>query len=534
MKISSTQQLSEASSLTPQGPPVNRRWHLVFVLLFFLAIVLRYIFLTMKPPHFDEGINGFFVQQMWKQGFYKYDPHNFHGPLYFYILQFTELIFGKGIWGMRAITCAMGLAGVWLIYRHREFFGRAALFAAVLVAFSPAMVFYNRYAIHESLFIFFQILFSFGFLRWRQQPTRRAYLYMLLGVLGSFATKETFFIFFGTWVISLFCVRISERYWPSLPVAVGQVKKNQKARAQTLPRELKIVMATDTLVFVLLTLALFSGFLMNRDGVRDMIMAYSFWTKTGTAHVSGHEKYFWYWWDLLRRYEWFGLLSVILGAGFFLRAQKWLRHFFFLSFGLFLAYSIIPYKTPWLIMGMLWPMALLLGMVIEQALRHPKPLVKWSVAAIGVIVFIQAFAQTIRMNFYHYIDSEEPYVYVQSTGDINEVMALIETHIKQFPEDYGMYILDMNRDPWPFPWLLGGYGHVEFTNAESMDIDKADVIFLDAGNAEAVEKKLKKPFWKRSLDIRNSYDHGFAYFSMEKFINLKPATALGIAPVSPQ
>src|SRR4051812_49314713 len=44
-----------------------------------LATFLRFFWLDIKPPHFDEGINGWFVDQMVKNGFYKYDPTNYHG-----------------------------------------------------------------------------------------------------------------------------------------------------------------------------------------------------------------------------------------------------------------------------------------------------------------------------------------------------------------------------------------------------------------------------------------------------------------------
>src|SRR5437588_9853840 len=51
-----------------------------------LAVFLRFLLLGMKPPHFDEGINGWFVDQVVKNGFYRYDPTNYHGPLHFYVL----------------------------------------------------------------------------------------------------------------------------------------------------------------------------------------------------------------------------------------------------------------------------------------------------------------------------------------------------------------------------------------------------------------------------------------------------------------
>src|SRR4051812_30938138 len=66
------------------------------------AAALRFFLLGMKPPHFDEGINGWFVDQMVKNGFYRYDPTNYHGPLHFYILFVCQTLLGR-------IVCAVGL-----------------------------------------------------------------------------------------------------------------------------------------------------------------------------------------------------------------------------------------------------------------------------------------------------------------------------------------------------------------------------------------------------------------------------------------
>ena len=59
--------------------------------------LLRFFLLSIKPPHFDEGINGWFVDQMTRNGFYRYDPTNYHGPLHFYILFLSEALFGRHI-----------------------------------------------------------------------------------------------------------------------------------------------------------------------------------------------------------------------------------------------------------------------------------------------------------------------------------------------------------------------------------------------------------------------------------------------------
>ena len=59
-----------------------------------LAAFLRFFLLGIKPPHFDEGINGWFVDQVLHNGFYRYDPTNYHGPLHFYVLLLSSLSSG--------------------------------------------------------------------------------------------------------------------------------------------------------------------------------------------------------------------------------------------------------------------------------------------------------------------------------------------------------------------------------------------------------------------------------------------------------
>ena len=60
-----------------------------------LAFALRIAWIEMKPLHFDEGVNGWFVDQMTRTGYYHYDPGNFHGPLHFYALFLSLTFFGR-------------------------------------------------------------------------------------------------------------------------------------------------------------------------------------------------------------------------------------------------------------------------------------------------------------------------------------------------------------------------------------------------------------------------------------------------------
>src|SRR5215470_18670433 len=128
----------------------------MFWLILGLATVLRVLFLDIKPPHFDEGINGWFVDQMVKDGFYRYDPTNYHGPLHFYILFVSQTLFGRNVWALRLPVVLVSIACVWVALKFEPLVGKnVSRIAALAMAVSPGFVFYGRYAIHEVWLQFF-------------------------------------------------------------------------------------------------------------------------------------------------------------------------------------------------------------------------------------------------------------------------------------------------------------------------------------------------------------------------------------------
>src|SRR4030095_1769118 len=86
-----------------------------------LAAFLRFFLLGVKPPHFDEGINGWFVDQLVKNGYYKYDPTNYHGPLHFYVLLLSKTLLGRSLWVLRLLFDPRSLA---VVFYHRVFLRR--------------------------------------------------------------------------------------------------------------------------------------------------------------------------------------------------------------------------------------------------------------------------------------------------------------------------------------------------------------------------------------------------------------------------
>ncbi len=58
---------------------------------------------------------------MTKNGFYRYDPTNYHGPLHFYILFLSQTLFGRNLWALRMPVVVASILCVWLTLRFQPF-----------------------------------------------------------------------------------------------------------------------------------------------------------------------------------------------------------------------------------------------------------------------------------------------------------------------------------------------------------------------------------------------------------------------------
>jgi len=175
---------------------IKDRWPEALILL--VAAIARLTLLGMKPPHFDEGVNGWFVDQMTHTGYYHYDPTNYHGPFHFYVLFLAQRLLGRHIWALRLPLALASVAAVWLSARFERFIGRgAALWAAAAMAVSPACIFYGRYAIHEYWLVLSLMACAWGLAGLWQSGERQCLWAVWIGLTGAVLTKETYAIHLG-------------------------------------------------------------------------------------------------------------------------------------------------------------------------------------------------------------------------------------------------------------------------------------------------------------------------------------------------
>ncbi len=521
-----------------------------------LAALLRILLLGIKPPHFDEGINGWFVDQMLKNGYYRYDPTNYHGPLHFYVLFITQTLFGRNLWALRMPIVIMSTICVWLTLKFELLLGRtAARWAALAMAVSPGFVFYGRYSIHEVWLVFFSMLFVLGLLGlWRFGTT--GYLWCAgMGLTGMILTKETYLMHVGCAVIAAGVCFICQRISPAPDAA--------RVPQQWDAVDLFKVIATG----VILIIFFYTGTFFHWSGLRGLYEAYGAWFATG-KEGHGHEKSAEYWLRLCGRYELavvFGLVSCIFCLRF---RNVALRYLAIYGVGTVMAYSIVKYKTPWCIISIVWPLLFLfgaLGSLVPMRLRglsfqaYAALLASGLIVAVwfavdqkyeslwpflmvgaGVILFfalreadlvatVQVGVLTVSLcwavwlNYFRCTTETEPYVYVQTYNDIFKLTRPVLELARRSPAYYHMSGHLIRTSSYPLPWILGDFPQVGYYEhqavPEQMD---ADFLLVQSDRIAEVEAKLHNSYYTEPLTIRPYQDTSKVYFDAKRFKDFFP------------
>jgi uncharacterized protein (TIGR03663 family) len=468
------------------------------------AALLRFFLLGIKPPHFDEGINGWFVDQLVKNGFYRYDPTNYHGPLHFYVLFLSQTLFGRNLWALRLPVVLVSIFCVWLTLKFEPFVGRnASRLAALAMAVSPGFLFYGRYSIHEVWLVLFSMLFILGLLGlWRFGTTN--YLWCAgMGLTGMILTKETYVIHVGCAVVAAGVCYFSN-YLTPLPDPTPVKQKWDYV-------DLAVIVMTGMALIVFF----YSGTFLHWSGVKGLYQAYAAWFATG-QEGHGHEKPWYYWLKLIARYEW----PVLAGLILCLFCQRFktisLRYLAIYGVGTLIAYSIVHYKTPWCIISIIWPLLFLFGAgILLIPLRYARPAT--------AILLCASLGSTVWLNYFRCTTDTEPYVYVQTYNDINKLTGPVLTLAKRSPIFYQLTGHIIRNSSYPLPWILGDFAHVGYYENKGLPqtVD-ADFLLVQSDRIEEIEPQLHNSYFTTPLTIRPYQDTSKLYFDAKKFKGFFP------------
>jgi uncharacterized protein (TIGR03663 family) len=468
---------SDAPEITPLV------WRIASLTILAGAAFIRLYELGLKPMHHDEGVNGFFLTKLYNSGVYNYDPANYHGPtLYYFALVPTKLnafIFGgSGLStvAVRLVPAIFGIATVWLALCLRRNLGTVgALCAAALIALSPGDVYISRYFIHEAHFVFFTLGIVVAALRYYESADP---VYLLLASLSAallFATKETAIISVAVLGLALAFASVYMRLARGNAGAPWEKKRAEprKAKKKVAPQEeplarfgglsnVALWSAVALAVFIFVSVLFYSSFFTYWEGVAGALKSFQVWAKTGTKEHT-HELYTYLIWLIQEESP----LLLLGPAGAMIALIRRRNRFAIFAgawaFGILAAYSLIPYKTPWLMINITVPLALIGGYAVNELYNFEGELkLRIAALALAAVALIFCCTQSVILNFYHYDDEKYPYVYAHTYREFLSMVNKIDLLAKRAGTGMQTGITITAREYWPLPWYLRDYERAGF------------------------------------------------------------------------
>ena len=272
-----------------------------------------------------------------------------------------------------------------------------------------------------------------------------------------------------------------------------------------------------------LILFFYTGGLLDWSALPGMWETFHTWVNTGTAEKSGHEKDWDYWLTLLGRYEWPAGLGLFGSVWLlFPRTPRAARYLAIYGIGALIGYSIVPYKTPWCIISLIWPFYFVFGL---GTVRLAQWIDGWTIGVAAGVLCLGSFGLTWKLNFRDYTDDSEPYVYVQTFTDVNELLEPLHTLARRDPLNYQLRGHISLPEQYPFSWLLADFPRIDYPSAEELPepLD-ADFLLIDNEHVDLVEPKLRQEYYKMPVRIRGNSDNAATlYLCCQTFAGVVPS-----------
>jgi uncharacterized protein (TIGR03663 family) len=471
--------------MKPLGSASSAKWQCCVLILAaaIIALAARMPRLGQRPMHGDEAVHAEKFRLLLEEGFYRYEPNEYHGPTLNYLTLVPAKISGASRltqvteFTLRIVPVFFGVLLVLLLLFMSDGLGStAAVCAAVLTAISPAMVFYSRYYIQEMLLV----CFAFGAITcgYRYTQNKNVAWAILTGVFAGLmhATKETCIIAFGAMLLAIWLTLLirQRKAGPTVAETIRAIK----------PSHFVVVVAVGAIVSALFH----SSFLSNPHGILDSFRTYgTYFDRASNNRLHEHPWHYYLKMLIYFRYAdgplWSEALIVLLSAvGVIAVLTKkglpavnihLLRFIAFYTLTMTLLYSIIRYKTPWCMLGFLHGMILLAGVGAVALVRLvPNVLPRLIVLCLLLEASVHLGWQTYQCNYKYYADSRNPYVYAHPTTEVFTVAEQLEQYAQALEDghDIPIQVICPGDDYWPLPWYLRSFTSVGWLSKVPDDV----------------------------------------------------------------
>ena len=481
--------------LTPRI--AHRTWFPAAILLAFaLALALRLTALDARPMHHDEANQAVKFGELLETGDYRYDPDDHHGPTLYYLtlpaawLRGQHTLAALDEWTLRGVTALFGAGLILLLPLFAPGIGRpAAAVAALLIAVSPALTYYSRFYIQESVFAFFAIGFlaALGRYAGAGEPRWRRTWALAAGSFAGFAyaTKET----------SIIVVAAAVLAWALAATLV------RRARVRVAWKDLLLGGAAAAAVAALF----YSSFSRHPAGPLESVLAFATYFGRGVdparhAHPAG------YYLRILGYTSSGGLawteaailLLAAAGAVFAARRARssfWPLYVSAYSVAAALVFSLVAYKTPWNLVPFHAGFAITAGIGAAALWGAVRP--AWGRAILAALLAVAVWhlgVQNVRANRRYAADARNPYAYAQTSPDFLRLAERIH-QLARVHEDGRAMLVKVVAGPyeqWPLPWYLRDMTRVGYwaRPGEAEPLAGSPVVVASQDHAAGVEAAL--------------------------------------------
>lgn len=469
------------SNPTFNSSPHRKLATILLLVVLLLGTWFRFSGLEDRPMHVDEAATGAqILADYMETGRYTFDPHHYHGPLLPFIAAKWCQLNGQNGWlsleaiTLRQVTAACGvltLLGILLM----QLGSWRSVTAIGFLATSPLLVYYSRMYIHEPLFLLCavpaiagMVLLFMGRSKWKAA--------MLLGTgIGLMAgTRETVAISVIAWGVAGLLALARDRSAYSR-VQVGIIG----------PFAIAVVLA------LLIIVGCYSAAGQGMAGVADFFRTYFEYETT-----AGHDKPFHYYlhmlaWPKLSAGRWWteaGILLLACMVYFGKREERgYLVGCFLFESGILhlLIYSVIAYKTPWLV-SLGW-MQLCLAAAFGLAAISDRVLAGKRI--IPAVLFLALIGwqgvQAHRAAFRLAADGRNPYAYVPTVTDVTGIPKLLADISLHVDEEDSLPIAIIGESYWPLPWYLREVGEIGYYDEMPGQLSAYPVVILMPSSFDA-------------------------------------------------
>jgi uncharacterized protein (TIGR03663 family) len=487
-------------SLSPSNGSLltwRRAWAFAFPVL--LAFLLRFPLLEQRPMHCDEAVHAAKFGVLLEQGKYEYSTDDYHGPTLYYATLLSAALQGAARYTdisentLRIVPAAAGLllvaAHVFLI----PYIGFPAAFcAALFTAISPAMVYYSRYYIHESMFVLLTFCVLVSAFRYCRRPCAAWAVITGLCLGLMYATKETVVI---AWACMLAAIL--------LLVSVKKARGEVPLRIMIPGRHLALAAGAGILTAVVF----FSSFFSHPAGIVDSVLAYRNYFWRGTGHATWHVYPWHYYLNLLVYFRANGgpvwtegmivALAVVGSVAVFRKGVTGLdpdvpRFLALYTLLMVVMYSLLPHKAPWNLLGFLHGMILLAGMGAVRLLKSlRRPAAMWAVVAFLVAAASHLGWEAWACSYRYGADPCNPWVYAHTGNDVFVIVRQLEGLARAHPNHSAMPVQIISRENlWPLPWYLRRFTAVQWWNGVSDSAPPGSVILITPDMETALVQRL--------------------------------------------